>query len=90
MASSNLDLNVNVLFHSQCSSHIRLSPVPYIYPKLFPRNPWVAQRFGACLWPRVRSWNPGIESRIRLPGEPASPSACVSASLSLCVSIMNK
>ena len=20
------------------------------------RDPWVAQRFGACLWPRARSW----------------------------------
>ena len=30
-------------------------------------NPWVAQRFSACLWPRRRSWSPGIESRIGLP-----------------------
>ena len=48
------------------------------------RDPWVAQRFGACLWPRARSWRPGIESHIGLRCmEPASPSACVSASLSL-------
>ena len=31
------------------------------------RDPWVAPRFGACLWPRVRSWSPGIESHVRLP-----------------------
>ena len=30
-------------------------------------DPWVAQWFGACLWPRARSWRPGIESHIRLP-----------------------
>ena len=59
-------------------------------------DPWVAQRFGACLWPRARSWRPRIESHVRLPGsnptsgsrcmEPASPSSCVSAlsHLSLC------
>ena len=23
-------------------------------------NPWVAQWFGACLWPRARSWSPRI------------------------------
>ena len=59
------------------------------------RDPWVAQRFSACLWPRARSWRPGIESHIRLLVhgacmEPASPSAYVSASLSLCVTIINK
>ena len=30
-------------------------------------NPWVAQWFGTCLWPRARSWSPGIESRFGLP-----------------------
>ena len=32
---------------------------------------WVAQWFGACLWPRARSWRPGIESHIRLPEKQA-------------------
>ena len=31
------------------------------------RDPWVAQRFGACLWPGARSWRPGIESHVGLP-----------------------
>ena len=35
--------------------------------KTSPRDPWVAQRFGTCLWPRARSWRPGIESHVRLP-----------------------
>ena len=49
-------------------------------------DPWVVQRFGACLWPRARSWRPRIESHIGSRCmEPASPSACVSASLSLSV-----
>ena len=54
-------------------------------------DPWAAQRSGACLWPRARSWrpesNPTLGSRCM---EPASPSACVSASLSLSVTIINK
>ena len=29
-------------------------------------DPWVAQRFGACLWPRARSWSLGIKSRVGL------------------------
>ena len=28
--------------------------------------PWVAQRFGAYLWPRARSWSPGVEFRVGL------------------------
>ena len=55
-------------------------------------DPWVAQRFGACLWPRARSWVPGIESRVGLPAWslllPLPVSLPVSLSLSL--SIMNK
>ena len=51
-----------------------------------PRDPWVAQRFGACLWPGADPGDPGSNptsgSRCM---EPASPSACVSASLSLSV-----
>ena len=31
------------------------------------RDPWVAQQFSACLWPRARSWRPGIESHLRFP-----------------------
>ena len=60
-------------------------------------DPWIAQRFSACLWPRARSWRPGIESHVGSQCmEPASPSAYVSASLSLSlclslsVSLMNK
>ena len=29
-------------------------------------DPWIAQRFSACLWPRARSWRPGIESHVGL------------------------
>ncbi|XP_048970165.1 protein HEATR9 isoform X2 [Canis lupus dingo] len=45
-----------------------------------PRDPWVAQRFSACLWPRVRSWRPGIESHVGLPVH----GACFSLCLCLC------
>ncbi|CAD7676213.1 unnamed protein product [Nyctereutes procyonoides] len=31
------------------------------------RDPWGPQRFSACLWPRARSWRPGIESHVGLP-----------------------
>uniref|UniRef100_A0A8C0YXG8 Reverse transcriptase domain-containing protein n=1 Tax=Canis lupus familiaris TaxID=9615 RepID=A0A8C0YXG8_CANLF len=52
------------------------------------RDPWVAQRFGACLWPRAQSWRPGIESHVRLPVHGACFSLCLcvcpSLSLSLC------
>ena len=55
-------------------------------------DPWVAQRFGACLWPRARSWRPGIESHIGLPvhGACFSLCLCLCLSLSLCVTIINK
>ena len=46
-------------------------------------DPWVAQRFGACLWPRARSWRPGIESHVRLPVH----GACFSLCLCLCLSL---
>ena len=46
-------------------------------------DPWVAQRFGACLWPRARSWRPGIESHIGLPVH----GACFSICLCLCLSL---
>ena len=59
--------------------------------KIF-RDPWVAQRFGACLWPRARSWRPGIESHVGLPvhGACFSLCLCLCLSLSLCVTIINK
>uniref|UniRef100_A0A8C0SQ00 CSD domain-containing protein n=1 Tax=Canis lupus familiaris TaxID=9615 RepID=A0A8C0SQ00_CANLF len=49
-------------------------------------DPWVAQRFGACLWPRARSWRPGIESHVGLPvhGACFSLCLCLYPSLSLC------
>ena len=46
-------------------------------------DPWVAQRFGACLWPGARSWRPGIESHVRLPVH----GACFSLCLCLCLSL---
>ena len=55
-------------------------------------DPWVAQRFSACLWPRERSWSPGIESHIRLPAwslllpPPVSLPLSLSLSLSLALS----
>ena len=49
-------------------------------------DPWVAQRFGACLWPGRDPGDPGSNpmsgSRCM---QPASPSACVSASLCVCM-----
>ena len=48
---------------------------------------WVAQWLSICLWLRSWSRGPGIESHLRLPREPASPSAYVSASP--CVSWIN-
>ena len=50
------------------------------------RDPWVAQRFGAGLWPRARSRRPGIESHVRLPvhGTCFSLCLCLCLSLSLC------
>ena len=57
-----------------------------VLEKLKKLDPWVVQWFGTCLWPRVRTWRPGIESHFGLQGmEPASPSACVSASLSVTI-----
>ena len=40
---------------------------PYPVKTGIARDPWVAQRFGACLWPRAPSWRPGIESHVGLP-----------------------
>ena len=51
-------------------------------------DPWVAQRFSACLWPRAWSWRPGIKSHVGLPVH----GACFSLCLCLCLSVylMNK
>uniref|UniRef100_A0A8C0S5M8 Tubulin beta 6 class V n=1 Tax=Canis lupus familiaris TaxID=9615 RepID=A0A8C0S5M8_CANLF len=48
-----------------------------------PWDPWVVQRFGTCLWPRARSWRPGIESHVGLPVH----GACFSLCLCLCLSL---
>ena len=47
-------------------------------------DPWVAQRFGACLWPSAWSWRPGIKSHIGLPVHGACFSLCLCLCLSLC------
>ena len=52
----------NFIFHSLIELFISLN---CMYNP-FSRDPWVAQRFSACLWPRARSWRPGIESHIGL------------------------
>ena len=49
-------------------------------------DPWVAQWFGACLWPRARSWSPGIESHVGLPVW----NLLLPLPVSLPLSIMNK
>ena len=54
------------------------------------QDPWVAQRFGACLWPRAQSWRPWIESHIGLPVHRACFSLCLCLCLSLSVTIINK
>uniref|UniRef100_A0A8I3S643 ubiquitinyl hydrolase 1 n=1 Tax=Canis lupus familiaris TaxID=9615 RepID=A0A8I3S643_CANLF len=43
--------------------------------------------FGACLWPRTRSWRPGIESHIGLPVHGACFSLCLCLCLSLSLSL---
>ena len=64
------------------------------HKKEYAWDPWVAQQFSACLWPRVRSWRPGIESHIGLLMHGACFSLCLclclSFSLSVCVTIINK
>ena len=52
---------------------------------------WVAQwPSDPCLWPRARSWSPGIESHIRLPEWSLLLPPPVSLPLSLSMSIMNE
>ena len=60
------------------------------FKKVVYRDPWVAQQFGACLWPRARSWRPGIESYIGLPVHGACFSLCLCLCLSLSLSLVNK
>ena len=55
--------------------------------KLEQRYPWVAQQFGACLWPRARSWRPGIESHVGLPVHGVYFSLCLCLCLPLSLSI---
>ena len=54
------------------------------------RDLWVAQQLGGCLRLRSWSWDLGLSPASGSCKEPASPSACVSASLSHCVPIINK
>ena len=51
-------------------------------------DPRVAQWFGACLWPRARSWSPEIKSHVGLPAWSLLLPPPVSLPLSL--SIINK
>ena len=73
----------DILFEEshQFKEHLRLVAV---------WDPWVAQWFGACLWPRVRSWSPGIESRVRLLAWSLLLPPPVSLPLFLSMSIINK
>ena len=60
-----------------------------LHIKRLSQGTWVAQWLSVYLWLRSCSRGPGIKSRIGLPiGSPLSPSACVSASLS--VPLVNK
>ena len=63
-----------------------------VHLKDYRRDPWVAQRFGDCLWPRARSWRPGIESHVGLllHGACFSLCLCLCLSFSLCVTIVDK
>ena len=64
------------------------SPFKNWSQKTFWRDPWVVQRFSACLWPRAQSWRPGIESHVRLPA--GSLLLPLPVSLPLSVSLINK
>ena len=54
------------------------------------RDTWVAQRLSVCLRLRAWPWGPGSSPTSDSWGGPASPSACVSASLCVCLSWINK
>ena len=70
-------LNNVIIFHNHILLYLLL-----LFKKIC-RDPWVAQRFGTCLWPRARSWRSGIESHIGLPVH----GACFSLCLCLCLSL---
>ena len=54
------------------------------------RDPWVVQRFSACLWPREQSWRPRIESHVGLPVHGACFSLCLCLCLSLSLSVSHE
>ena len=88
----------NTLLYHKCvfaSFWFMFSKILFFYfhfLKVSCRDPWVAQRFSAYLWPRARSWRPGIESHIGLlvHGACFSFCLCLCLSLSLSVTIINK
>ena len=51
---------------------------------------WVVQWLSVCLWLRLWSWGPGIESCIRLPAGSLLPFAYISAFLSVSHEWINK
>ena len=85
----------------QCCSKYTSRPLPHCYkPSLFYKiethylyeitvlgDPWVAQWFGTCFWPRGQSWGPGIGSRIGLPGWSLLLPLPVSLPLCVCVCV---
>uniref|UniRef100_A0A8C0NR67 Cordon-bleu ubiquitin-like domain-containing protein n=1 Tax=Canis lupus familiaris TaxID=9615 RepID=A0A8C0NR67_CANLF len=75
-----------VLWKSTCK--LLFMPIKFVCSG----DPWVAQRFGTCLWPRARFWRPGIKSDVGLPvhGACFSLCLCLCLSLSLSVTIINK
>ena len=80
------------LLHSWCACE-QVQPlwktVWRVLDKLKVGDPWVSQLFGTCLWPMHNPGHPGSNrTSDSWCMEPASPSACVSASLS--VTIINK
>ncbi|CAD7672605.1 unnamed protein product [Nyctereutes procyonoides] len=70
-------------FKNQCPQKKTSQTTKKKTQNLCPRDPWVVQRFSACLWPRARSWRPGIESHVGLPVH----GACFSLYLCLCLSL---
>ena len=89
--SVGLDLNLELLERSDESSQIQISTPQLLFTsssfqKYLSGGIRVVQWLSICLWLTVWSRGPGIKSRIRLP----SSSACVSASLFLWLSWLNK
>ena len=88
-------LKEEIYSHSSCPPPQEINTTnPRVPRKISDRDPWVAQRFGACLWPRVWSWRPGLKSHVGLPVHGACFSLCLclclSLSLSLSVTFINK